>query len=214
VRAGVRRWLPFAGTSAALLAWRRLAVPALPAAPAVRTAAGLAAVSVLLGAARRGGLSGAELGLARRAAAGGAREGGAALGLVTAGYVGALAVPAARRRLADAGAGTPVPEVALRAIVLIPLGTVLCEEVAFRGVLHALARRATSPLPAVLAGSAVFGLWHPGPVPVVGATALGGAVLGWLRHRTGSVLAPGGLHLGTNSAGLVAAAVAARLPRG
>ena len=40
------------------------------------------------------------------------------------------------------------------------------------------------------------------------ALALGGFALGWLRHRTGSVLAPIGLHLGTNAVGLVAAGVA------
>ena len=39
-------------------------------------------------------------------------------------------------------------------------------------------------------------------------TVLGGFALGWLRHRTGSVLAPIGLHLGTNAVGLVAAGVA------
>jgi membrane protease YdiL (CAAX protease family) len=47
---------------------------------------------------------------------------------------------------------------------------------------------------------------------VLVVTAVGGVLLGVLRERTGSVLAPMGLHLGTNAAGLVAAAVAARLP--
>lgn len=65
--------------------------------------------------------------------------------------------------------------------------------------------------------SVVFGLWHIGSTlppakagvsPVLQGAALagvvvvtgkGGAVLGWLRQRSGSLLAPIGLHLGTNS---------------
>ena len=210
----VRPWLPFAGTSTALLTWRTVVVPALPEAPALRAAANVAAVAVLLAAARRGGLSWTELGLDRQRARAGVREGAAALGVATAAYGGALAVPALRAALAGAAAEVPLGEVVLRAGVLIPLGTVLSEELAFRGVLHAGARRVLAPAPAVVAASAVFGLWHVGPPPVVAATGLGGLVLGWLRHRTGSVLAPVGLHLGTNGAGLVAAAAAARLPRG
>ncbi len=127
-------------------------------------------------------------------------------------------MPASRAALAGAGAGLSVGEVVLRAGVLIPLGTVLCEEVAFRGVLHALALRVLRPGPAVGVGSIVFALWHVRPAEgapsagVLVVTAVGGLVLGALRHRTGSLLAPAGLHLGTNAAGLVAAAVAARLP--
>ena len=215
----LRRWLPFAGTSAALLTWSTVVVPALPAARALRTTANLLAVSVLVGAARRSGLSWAELGTAPQQADPGARCGAAALGLVSAGYAAALAVPALRRTLADAGAGTSLGEVVLRAGVHIPLGTVLCEELAFRGVLHALARRVMGPRAAIGAGSVVFGLWHVGTAGsaplgrVLVVTTSGGVVLGALRHHSGSVLAPMGLHLGTNAAGLVAAAVAARLPQ-
>jgi uncharacterized protein len=74
----------------------------------------------------------------------------------------------------------------------------------------------------------VFGLWHvstalgdarPAGSPVLAVasvagtvvlTALGGVLFGWLRLRSGSLLAPAGLHLATNSAGLLAAAVAGR----
>ena len=219
-RSSGRRWLPLLGTSAALLTWSTAVVPALPSDPVVRTAANLAAVSVLLAGARRGGLGRAELGMAQQRARVGAGWGAAALGLVGAGYAAALAVPALRAALADEGAGLPVGEVVLRAGLLIPLGTVLCEEVAFRGVLHAVARRVLRPGPAVGVGSVVFALWHvrlgegPPPAGVLVVTAVGGVLLGVLRERTGSVLAPMGLHLGTNAAGLVAAAVAARLPPG
>lgn len=38
-------------------------------------------------------------------------------------------------------------------------------------------------------------------------TGLGDVVMGWLRRRAGSLLAPAGLHLGTNALGLLAAYV-------
>ncbi len=120
--------------------------------------------------------------------------------------------------------GVPLDSVLIRALVLIPLGTVLAEELAFRGVLHAPAVRVLPVRAALVVTSVVFGLWHvvtalgsqtvTAPTPwvavagVVAFTALSGLLLGWLRHRTGSILAPMGLHLGTNAVGLLAAAIA------
>ena len=228
----VRRWLPLAATSAALLTWSNVVVPALPPTPAVRAAANLAASAVLLVAARRGGMTWPDLGLGRRDAGVGARWGGAAFTVVAVGYGVALAVPALRHVLAGAAPGETTGTTVLRVALLVPLGTVLCEELAFRGVLHTLALRVLPPGTAVAVVSAVFGLWHvgsaqvpagsPGPptgevVPVLGVvvlTTIGGLVFGWLRHRSGSLLAPMGLHLGTNSLGLVASAAAARLTGG
>jgi membrane protease YdiL (CAAX protease family) len=125
-------------------------------------------------------------------------------------------------QLVGASPGTQL----LRGLVLIPFGTVLAEELAFRGVLQGHSARSL-PVRAALGVSAVaFGLWHltvafgPSAVPlpptlqwtsaltVLAVTIAGGLTLGWLRHRTGSVLAPIGLHLGTNAVGLVAAGVA------
>ena len=122
--------------------------------------------------------------------------------------------------------------VAARALVRIPFGTVLVEEVAFRGVLQAAATRLL-PLPAATALScAVFGVWHVRPALnglaandlAAGPLATGGAVLAtclwtaaagllftWLRLRSGSLLAPVLLHLATNSLGVLAAAAALRL---
>jgi membrane protease YdiL (CAAX protease family) len=174
-------------------------------------------------AARRGGLTWPHLGISRRTAASGVRWGAAALALTAVGYAAALAIPRLRNVLAEAAPGETAGTVLLRAAVLIPLGTVLCEELAFRGVLLALALRMSSPRVAVAVVSAVFGLWHIAPArasdgagsPAVAgtvlSTALGGLVLGWLRLRSGSLLAPMGLHLGTNGVGLVAAVRAARL---
>lgn len=221
-----RRWWPLATASAGLLAWSAVVVPALPPAPAVRTLANVAATVALVSVARRAGLASRELGVDRATWRAGARWGGAALAVATTGYLVALATPAGRDALAgSAAAGMTTGEVVARAVVLIPVGTVLCEEIAFRGVLLALARRQLPARPAGAVTALVFGLWHLGPALRAGAevapllrsasaagtvlvTGLGGVAFAWLRFRSGSLLAPVGLHLGTNSLGLLAAAAA------
>ena len=42
----------------------------------------------------------------------------------------------------------------------MPVGTVLLEEVGFRGVVYGLAERAHGPLAATAVSSGLFGLWH------------------------------------------------------
>lgn len=208
---------PLAATSGALLAWSNVVVPRLPPRAGVRTAANLAATAGLVLAVRAAGTSADDLGLSRWRV--GARWGGGALALTTVGYALALAVPAGRTALAGSvPEGSTPRELAARILVHIPLGTVLCEEVAFRGVLAALAQRQLPDRRARALTALVFGLWHlssarrdarasvPGTVLFTG---LGGVVLGRLRAASGSVLAPMGLHLGTNGVGLLAA-VAAR----
>ena len=215
----MRRLLPLAATSVGLLAWGNLVVPRLPPAPRVRVAANLGATAVLVLAARSAGLTAGELGWHRAARGAGLRWGSAALAVSTAGYLAALTLPAGRRALARSAPVESSPAaLAARAFVSIPLGTVLCEEVAFRGVLPAVATRQLSPRAAHVLTALVFGLWHvssarhdPRGASVAGTvavTGLGGAVLGWLRARSGSLLAPMGLHLGTNVVGLLAAAAA------
>ena len=168
-----------------------------------------------------------ELGLGRATWGSGFRLGGAVFAAVLAGYLIALAIPATREffddaRVRDAGTG----EFLYQVIVRIPVGTVLVEELAFRGVLLALLMRRTTVRWAVLASSALFGLWHVlpaigieeanplladwlgagiGPVlAVVGAvlgTTAAGLVFCWLRLRSASLLAPVLLHVATNSLG-------------
>jgi uncharacterized protein len=224
-----RPWWPLVVTSGGLLAWGDLVVPALPPTTGVRTAANLGATAVLVLVARSAGLTWAELGMSRSTWRAGLRWGAAALGVATAGYLVALTIPAGHAALArSAVGGLTTGELTLRALVLIPLGTVLCEEVAFRGVLLAVALRHLPVRPASALASLVFGLWHvtgalnsaePADAPfLVGAsvagtvlvTTLGGAVFTLLRLRSGSLLAPIGLHLGTNTAGLLAAVAASR----
>ena len=52
----------------------------------------------------------------------------------------------------------------VRVLIVIPLGTVLVEEVNFRGVLHGLLRRRYEIVPAALMGATLFGVWHLFPV--------------------------------------------------
>ncbi|MHA2789451.1 CPBP family intramembrane glutamic endopeptidase [Corynebacterium sp. S7] len=122
----------------------------------------------------------------------------------------------------------------LAALVLIPLQTVLPEELAFRGVLHGALDRLGGARLALIAGSTLFGLWHvasslgltasnSGLSSVLGtgtfgqwvgvglavvATSAAGVVFTWLRAHTKSVLAPIGLHWSLNSVGALAAAAA------
>ncbi|MGI8983798.1 MAG: CPBP family glutamic-type intramembrane protease [Acidimicrobiales bacterium] len=137
----------------------------------------------------------------------------AAMAVVAAVAVVAIARPrwVADRRMAGVGAsGT-----AYRALVRIPLGTVVLEEVAFRAVLPAL----LSPAGA----AALFGLWHVAPAanalevngrrrrgaPLVAAavvvTGLVGLVLWELRVATGGLAAPMLAHAAANSGATVAA---------
>ncbi len=215
-----------------LLLWNNAVVQALPGTVA-RVAAALAAAVVLVAVARLTGSSWADLGLARRAVPAGLRWGGATFALVAAGYAAALALPAVRPLLADDRvAGLGWGEVAGDVLVRIPLGTVLWEEVAFRGVLFAVLTRFLSVPAATALGAAVFGLWHVRPTLsglaandladgtaarvaavalVCAGTAVAGVLFTWLRLRSGSLLAPALLHLATNTLGTIAAAAAHRL---
>ncbi len=220
-----------ASVALALVAWNNVVVPRLPGGAYV--AANVAATGALLAAARATGLSWAELGLDRRRVRAGARWGGACVAVVAVGYGVALAVPYVRPLLTDErSAGLDGPAVAYAALVRIPLGTVLWEEVAFRGVLLATCARLLPLRSAVGTSAAVFALWHVRPtleavrandlvdgqlltaaVVLLGCayTGVGGVVFAALRLRSGSLLAPALLHLATNSLGTIAASVAHRL---
>ena len=227
-RAGTR-WA--AGLVVLLGAWNTLVVPRLPGRAYVPVNA--TATAVLLTAARARGTSWAELGLERRRLGSGARWGGACAAGVGAGYATVLAVPALRPLLADARvAGLDARELAARVLVRIPVGTVLWEEVAFRGVLPPALRRVLSRRVAAGAAAGLFGLWHVTPTlqglavnglaadPVRRAGTVVLACLGTagadllfaeLRERSGSLLAPALLHLAANDLGALAAAAAGRV---
>lgn len=194
------------------------------------------ATGAALSAAAASGLTAADIGLGRgtwRLGRPGSRFAAAA----AAGWLLAAVLPASRPLLGDKRiAGLDWRAVAYQAVVRIPVGTVLWEEVAFRGVLHAALRRVLPSRAAVAVTSGVFGLWHIRPTlqalranglagdrtqaaagvcaGVISAAA-GGALLSWLRDRSGGLAAPMALHLAANCGGLVTArAVSGGQPAG
>lgn len=176
-----------------------------------------------------GAMTAPELGLDRASVRSGLRWGAIAFGAITAVVVVAAIVPAGRSALGDGRTDVSAAGMLLRVLVVIPLGTVLVEELAFRGVLLGLLGRVASAGRALVASAVVFGLWHLLPVwrgggagelgaggsigAVAGtfvATFVAGIGFGWLRQRSGSLVAPICAHIGTNSATFAAAWLVAR----
>lgn len=200
-----------------ILAVRNVVGPVLPAAWYVSVNASLSAALVAL--MRGSGVSCDELGLARRRLGSGLGVGAAAGALAVAGLALAAHLPATRRFfddervVVDAGAG----ELASQVLVRIPVGTVVFEEVAFRGVLLALLAQRLGTRRAVVIDSALFGLWHIVPTTTAGSlngvagtgllgavagsvvvTGVGGVVFCALRLRSGHLAAPVLAHLAIN----------------
>ena len=189
--------------------------------------AGAAAASLAIAAA--GGLTATDLGFGRGRWLPG-RLGALLAATTAAGWLTAVAVPAVRPVLDDKRiTGLDGRGLAYQALVRIPVGTVLWEEVAFRGVLQATLRRVMSEPATIAVTSGVFGLWHIRPTAGalrandlasgrlqeatrvaagVAVTAAGGAAFSWLRARSGRLAAPVALHIAINCGGLVAAWVA------
>ena len=115
-------------------------------------------------------------------------------------------------------------------LAVVVLAAVIPEELLFRGVLLGAALGVWGSRRGLVAASVVFGLWHVFPTLstaggneafagadatvlghlglVVGAvvsTAVAGAIFGWLRLRSRSLLAPVLAHLSTNGVALVVA---------
>jgi membrane protease YdiL (CAAX protease family) len=119
--------------------------------------------------ARRRGLSWRETGFGDGSR--GVRIGGTLAAAVAAVYAGGVLLPPTRRFFLDERALRLSRARLLEEVLLqVPLGTVLLEEVAFRGVLPAALRRSYGPTVAVAASSALFGLWHVLPSLDMAAT--------------------------------------------
>ncbi|USQ85536.1 CPBP family intramembrane metalloprotease [Streptomyces phaeoluteigriseus] len=169
-----------------------------------------------------------DAGLAPGTFARGARWALTLIGLVGLVYLAGALLPATRTLFEDQRyEDMSGSELLLRAFVLVPVGTVLLEEIAFRGVLYGLVRRARGVVWATVVSSLLFGLWHVLPslhlaaskpalnsvfgdsafgaaVAVMGAvlfTAAAGVLFCELRRRSGSLLAPMGLHWAVNALG-------------
>jgi hypothetical protein len=181
---------------------------------------------------RARGLGWAELGMGREHWRSGARYALAAVGLVlTVIVIGAL-LPWTRPMFLNNHYAT-LSGALVASMVIIPLQTVIPEELAFRGVLHGALDRAWGVRGVAAAGSLLFGLWHiasslgltsgnvgftrifgggafgmlAGIVLAVLATAAAGFVFTWLRRRSGSLIAPIALHWSLNGMGALAAAL-------
>ncbi|MGZ8802508.1 MAG: CPBP family intramembrane glutamic endopeptidase [Mycobacterium sp.] len=190
-----------------------------------------AAVGLLL-LVRSRGLGWSELGLGREQWRSGAGYAVAAVTLVgTVIAVGAL-LPWTRPMFLNDNYAT-LSGALIASMIIIPLQTVIPEELAFRGVLHGALNRAWGFRGVAAAGSLLFGLWHiatsmgltasnvgftrilgggvfgmvVGVAGAVLATAAAGFVFTWLRRRSGSLIAPIALHWSLNGLGALAAAL-------
>jgi membrane protease YdiL (CAAX protease family) len=190
-----------------------------------------AAVGLLL-LVRSRGLGWAELGLSREHWKSGAGYAMAAVGVVASVVVVGALLPWTRDLFMNNNYAT-ISGALIASMVIIPLQTVIPEELAFRGVLQGALNRAWGFRGVAAAGSLLFGLWHiatslgltssnvgftrvfgggmvgtiAGVVLAVAATAAAGFVFTWLRRRSGSLIAPIALHWSLNGLGALAAAV-------
>ncbi|TMR10926.1 CPBP family intramembrane metalloprotease [Nonomuraea turkmeniaca] len=196
-----------------------------------------AATAALVAMARKSGLSWEELGFeqGRR----GAIAGGALAAAVATAYTIGISNPRTRPLFHDERAlSLSRARVLEEALLQVPLGTVLLEEVGFRGALYSMLRQRHGTVAATAVSSGLFGLWHILPAmdmaranPALGALAAGespthldmarvvagsvvstaaaGVLFCELRRRNG-LLAPVMLHLATNSLGYLFARIAAK----
>jgi uncharacterized protein len=181
---------------------------------------------------RFNGLGWAELGLGRDHWKSGVAYALAAMALVVMVIVVGVLLPLTRPMFMNNHYAT-ISGALVASMIIIPLQTVIPEELAFRGVLHGALNRAWGFRGVALAGSLMFGLWHiatslgltssnvgftrlfgggvvgmlAGVTLAVIATAVAGFVFSWLRRRSGSLIAPIALHWSLNGLGALAAAL-------
>jgi len=162
---------------------------------------------------------------------------GMVLFVVTAGVLSmGLAMPAVNKLFEDRRVDGGVITLLYQAVIRIPLGTVILEEMAFRSVLPAMFALRSGVLRGSIYASALFGLWHVLPAlnintvnPVarnvfgsgaggkavavlfaVAGTMLAGLWFCLLRYRSRSILTSMLGHMATNSVGFTMAWIVAR----
>jgi uncharacterized protein len=181
---------------------------------------------------RFNGLGWAELGLGRDHWKSGAAYALGAVALVVTVIALGVLLPLTRSMFMNNHYAT-ISGAVVASMIIIPLQTVIPEELAFRGVLHGTLARAWGFRGVAVAGSLLFGLWHiatslgltrsnvgftrlfgggvvgmlAGVTLAVIATAVAGFVFSWLRRRSGSLIAPIALHWSLNGLGALAAAL-------
>ncbi|MBY0443001.1 MAG: CPBP family intramembrane metalloprotease [Mycobacteriaceae bacterium] len=181
---------------------------------------------------RANGLCWAELGLAREHWKSGLGYALASVAVVAAAIGVAALLPATRPMFLNNHYAT-LSGALIASMIVIPLHTVIPEELAFRGVLHGALNRAWGFRGVAVVGSLLFGLWHvatslgltssnlglsrlfggglvgvlAGVALAVLATGLAGFIFSWLRRRSGSLIAPIALHWSLNGLGALTAAL-------
>jgi len=184
-------------------------------------------VAILLGIAKRDHETWSDLGLGpvtKRAAF--AAAGVIVIVLIV--YIVGSVLPMTREAFGDDRVSElSTGELLWAALVRVPFGTVLLEEVAFRGVLLAMLWRRVGVWPGIIASSLVFGLWHilpslgltssnaalgdifgSGPSAQLGGvifavvfTSIAGVIFCELRRRFDHLIVPMALHWATNGLG-------------
>jgi membrane protease YdiL (CAAX protease family) len=198
-----------------------LALVALP--PGWDVVGAIIGTVAAVGLARRRGLSWQAVGLGSGTWASGMRWGGSAVLVVLVFYAASLVLPFTRNITNDVAAPAGA-SVWVTALLLVPLRTVILEELVFRGILWGFLAGRSGTRWALVGTAVAFGLWHVAPAmsladrtaspvgitvfAVVVFTFLSGLVLGELRRRSASVLAPAAFHWATNGLGLIAAYLA------
>jgi membrane protease YdiL (CAAX protease family) len=187
---------------------------------------------LLLFVGRLAGLSWAQLGLGGQTWMAGLQVALACAVCVALVYAVAITIPFTRGAFRDTRYRVGLREASYTALVVIPLGTVVFEEVAFRSVLWGLLARRVGVGGATTISAVLFGLWHVlpaldllrthtsvrgdsragqrravvGVVATIAFTTMAGIVFAELRRRSGSLVAPIGLHWATNGLGVLGAA--------
>lgn len=165
--------------------------------PWLNTLAGL----VVLGLGFAVGLDRVDLGLERRTVLRGLAYGAALWAVVAAVLVIAAAIPATRDSLQDDTTIVSTGAMLRKTLIVIPLGTALLEEAAFRGVLLGLFAKRVSIRRAAMLSSVLFGLWH---IPPTINSADGSGAIGDASRSGGSTaLVVAGVVVAMTLAGLV-----------
>lgn len=192
-------------------------------------AVALSAAALLGLLAHTAGLDAADLGLRRDQLAAGLRWGGVLSCLVVMCYGVMVWTPVLSPAFDDERTPDNLAGVLAKVLVMIPLRTVLLEELAFRGVIWGALARDRGERIATWGSAMAFGLWHIPPalvvlrsnealdtgspatattvlvvVAIVAATTAAGVLFAELRRRTKSLAAPALVHWTINSAGVLA----------
>jgi membrane protease YdiL (CAAX protease family) len=193
---------------------------------------GPVAAGVLLLIGRAAGLTWTDMGLGSHTVVRGLLYAGLTAGVVAVFYVVAVSIPFTRGAFRDTRYQVGLTSALYTTFVAIPLATVIFEECAFRGVLWGLLAHERDVATATVASAVLFGLWHVLPaldlartntavkgaraptrsrllvtvLATVAFTTVAGILFAELRRRSGSLIAPMGLHWATNGLGVLAAA--------